>query len=548
MRVLRACLQSVYAVSLVLASGVGVARAQDTLVPRDETMLQGGDPWEGDAWGSAVACSASGDRVIIGSLRWGARVFVRTDDGWRLEHSSYAASRGDGLGFAVAMSADGRVAAIGAPSREGSGRVRVIVRTDAGWEIEDTLAGIDSAPGDRLGASLAFSTGGDRLFVGAPGDDVEDAANAGSVHVFVRSAEGWHDAEALVADVPRRGDGFGSAVAASSDGSMVLIGARGTDAADVLDAGSATVVTLDRDARPISRAVLAPSLAGSGTFGTSVALSGDGTRALVGAPRTTIQGLRSAGAAYSFARTDDGWSLELVVSGVAPDEVLGQSVALAADGSVALVGAPARTRAHVRTLVRTDLGGWSEGPGFSARDGDPSRYGWAVALASDGHRIVIGSPDAYVAGFHAGAAHALALMPPSDASRLASSFETPPFDATLRHELVLPHRSHEQEEQIRRAGLGLIVAGGPVLVGGAVAMLGAALSNERCVTGFFFRSCSYRTDEGLLALGATLFGLGAVAMITGGAVYSQRQQGPRSPRVAMAPSLDGFRASVALDF
>jgi hypothetical protein len=78
--------------------------------------------------------------------------------------------------------------------------------------------------------------------------------------------------------------------------------------------------------------------AGAGQFGTSLALSADGTTALVGGPDDG----NGPGAAWVFTRTSSGWSeqAKLMPTGETGDGQFGSSVAVSADGNTAPIGAP----------------------------------------------------------------------------------------------------------------------------------------------------------------------------------------------------------------
>ena len=76
-------------------------------------------------------------------------------------------------------------------------------------------------------------------------------------------------------------------------------------------------------------------------FGNSVALAGSGTIALVGAPLATINGMNFQGTAYLFTLAGSNWSLQqgLTAADGAANDYFANSVALSGDGSTALVGA-----------------------------------------------------------------------------------------------------------------------------------------------------------------------------------------------------------------
>jgi hypothetical protein len=92
--------------------------------------------------------------------------------------------------------------------------------------------------GDRFGAALSASGG--LLLVGAPGEDVGTIPEAGAVAVFQSaplttrgSYQLWQGKSGSVGGVAEAGDRFGAALAGST-----LIGAPGEDVGDAVDAGS----------------------------------------------------------------------------------------------------------------------------------------------------------------------------------------------------------------------------------------------------------------------------------------------------------------------
>ena len=82
------------------------------------------------------------------------------------------------------------------------------------------------------------------------------------------------------------------------------------------------------------------SSTGNDYFGESLAVSGDGSTALIGAPDENENG-SAAGAAYVFERSDGSWSQQaklLADDGDRTDQ-FGSSVGLSRDGSLDLIGA-----------------------------------------------------------------------------------------------------------------------------------------------------------------------------------------------------------------
>lgn len=144
-------------------------------------------------------------------------------------------------------------------------------------------------------------------------------------------------------------------------------------------------------------------------FGGHVALSADGSEALISAGGATVDGVVSAGKAYIYTETDGGWSANPVATFLDPtlqfSDMFGGGVALSADGSVALIssGSPAGADNFVYVYSKTN-GAWSTAPVATLTDPDPGdgdTYGDAFGcptLSADGNTALIGAGDATVNG------------------------------------------------------------------------------------------------------------------------------------------------------
>lgn len=146
-------------------------------------------------------------------------------------------------------------------------------------------------------------------------------------------------------------------------------------------------------ATPIG-AAFARKAAGDG-FGSSAALSADGTRVVFGAPTASISGSTS-GNVRVYQRSGTTWSqVGADIDGEAAGDRSGQAVAITNDGNRVAIGAwlndgGANARGQVRVF---DFVGsaWVQVGG----DIDPpagTGAGSAVALSASGHRVVIGAP------------------------------------------------------------------------------------------------------------------------------------------------------------
>jgi FG-GAP repeat len=136
--------------------------------------------------------------------------------------------------------------------------------------------------------------------------------------------------------------GFGSAVAISGDGSTILVG----ESYDNSGTGSALAFRHSGAgwAQQGGR-LTASDETGRGAFGASLALSSNGTVAVIGGPgdqQGNAKGTRR-GSAWVFRLTGSGWAQQgsrLVPKGQSGSSLFGASAAVSSNGAVALLGGP----------------------------------------------------------------------------------------------------------------------------------------------------------------------------------------------------------------
>jgi IPT/TIG domain/FG-GAP repeat len=141
-----------------------------------------------------------------------------------------------------------------------------------------------------------------------------------------------------------------------------------------------------------------------------VALSADGNTALIGGPVDNGE----VGAAWVFTRSASIWlahGSKLTGGGELGEGGFGASVALSSDGNSALVGGPSDNKAVGAAWVLTRSGStWSQQGAKLTGGGElgEGRFGWSVALSSDGSTALIGGP---FDDNHAGAAWVFENLP-----------------------------------------------------------------------------------------------------------------------------------------
>jgi hypothetical protein len=203
------------------------------------------------------------------------------------------------------------------------------------------LLASDKADSDRFGWVVTLSADGNTALVGAPYEDDSGTTRNGAAYVFTRTMGSWSQQAKLLAADKATDDEFGRSVALSEDGSTAIIGAYLEDDSSTTDNGAAYVFTRAMGSWSQQAKLLAGDKASSDRFGNSVTLSGDGNTALIGGEREDDSGTTDNGAAYVFTRSMGSWSQQakLLAADKANTDYFGISVALSSDGNTALIGA-----------------------------------------------------------------------------------------------------------------------------------------------------------------------------------------------------------------
>jgi hypothetical protein len=250
--------------------------------------------------------------------------------------------------------------------------------------------------------SVSLSADGTEALVGAPADD----SGIGAAWVFLLTNNGaWNYGYKLaVGNGEETGFGaFGSSVSLSSDGTKALVGAP-HDASDVGAAWAFTVSVDNTDpAYPIASATQDQKFTGGnqpgGMYGAAVALSGDGSTAMIGATRDFVSPT-NPGSVWAYALSGGTWTQQgpkfSGTGGTAAFLFFGTSIALSDDGNTALVGGRADGNGPGSAWVFTRSGStWTQqGAKLTANDELGSgHFGWSVALSNDGNTALIGGPN-----------------------------------------------------------------------------------------------------------------------------------------------------------
>ena len=341
-----------------------------------------------DNFGWSVAVSDDGSTIVAGAYlktigsnvqQGAAYVFTRTGGGWTQAQRLTAA---DGasytlFGQSVSISADGSTIIVGAGGIiapiQTRGAAYVFRKSGSAWVQAQKITASDGGNGDGFGGSVAGSSDGVTLVVGA----------SECAYVFTESGAAWIQVQKLLpSDGP---GGFGGSVAASGDGTTIVIGASRRTIV-FSEQGAAYVFTGSGGTWTQTQELVASDAAASDLFGRGIATSGSSI--VVGAAGKGSQ----RGTAYLFTGSGSSWTQaeEIVAFDGAAGDAFGSSVALSRNGSIFVIGAPFKA-------IGSNPGqgaAYLQSQELTASDGaQGNAFGYSIAASGDGSTVVVGAPQ-----------------------------------------------------------------------------------------------------------------------------------------------------------
>ena len=352
----------------------------------------------------SIALSSDGSTVAIGAIRnddggsnaGHVRVYSYNGSNWIQVGSDIDGEAGDdNSGYSVSLSSDGSIVAIGAYRNDGNGseagHVRVYSYNGSNWiQVGSDIDG--EAANDQSGRAVALSSDGSTVAIGAIGND-GGGGNAGHVRVYSYNGSNWIQVGSDI-DGEAGNDYFGHSVSLSSDGSTVAIGAYRNDGGGS-NAGHVRVYSYNgsnwiQDGSDID------GEAANDNSGYSVSLSSDGATVAIGA-YLNDDGGSNAGHVRVYSYNGSNWIQDgSDIDGEAGDDYSGFSVSLSSDGSTVAIGAfgndgGGSNAGHVRVYSYNGSNWIQDG---SDIDGDTANIqaGRAVSLSGTGSRVAIAAP------------------------------------------------------------------------------------------------------------------------------------------------------------
>lgn len=305
----------------------------------------------------------------------------------------YGQASNDEFGQSMAMSTDGFVIATGAPkysSVNGEvGMVKVHEWTGTAWvqRGQDIVGDIEW---NLFGDAVALSSDGSILAVGAPGIETLNPpqGTAGNVKVYSWDGNNWNQMGATLTDYGDF-DLFGAGLALSSNGMRLAVGAPRTSA------GNVQVFDWDGNNWVQAGSVLIGNQ--SGTFlGRSLFFSPDGMILTAGGDR--YNGNTTAGGVYTYEWDGNDWveTADQIDGDVAEDQ-FGSAISMSyATDTLVIIGANQNddngNNAGKVVVYKRDGNTWSQYGSAILGEAANDWLGYSVGISGDGSRIIVGAP------------------------------------------------------------------------------------------------------------------------------------------------------------
>ncbi len=357
----------------------------------------------GHLLGTALSCNDTGNIIAIGApgvLNGRVQCYEYSGTAWNPYGAIInGAENASNFGKSVSLSSSGNRLAIGIPDgqrvgTEVRGQVRIYDYSSGSWtQLGVNLTG-ENKNFSKFGSSVALSGNGNVLIVGAPGTNRTNGLTSIDVgQVFVYSLVGTN---ATLLGSTIFGSGAlqmcGSNVAINTDGTIIAISSRGT-----LLAGVVRIYQLQGN----NWIQLGGDIIGRNNSDNAmnISLNGLGTRICIGAPGTDANGSNSGQTRiFNYDPSSSTWIQIGEINGAAIDAESGTSVSMSRDGNTVAIGSP-----NTDTLGKTDNGYvrlyrlvdgvWKLLTANIAGENINEKSGTSTSLSSNGNTLIVGAPQ-----------------------------------------------------------------------------------------------------------------------------------------------------------
>ena len=366
--------------------------------------------------GSALASSADGRTVAIGApynsdtaIQQGAvRVhkFKEFSNSWeQIGGDITGIDRKELLGASLALSADGKIIAIGSTGHNGdqkeTGRVKVykyIWSTDTWEKYGNWIFG--SQKGEKFGFDVALSSDGHTLAVSSLGAGLKTATTVYELN------ERWKQVSDRIEEENGGGVVGGVSISLSNNGQVLAIGNRQSKTKG-FDSGHVRIFAPSADSSSWSQ--LGSTIYGNegDNLGASISLTGDGLTVAIGGDG--FDNNRGSVQVFSFDVIIQDWKRKgPIILGESKGSLAGTSVSISSNGDIVAVGAIGTDR-HGDESGYTTLFTFAGGMEEWVRVGDNINgkkkndyLGGKVALSDDGSTLIVAAPFSSMEGMYSG--------------------------------------------------------------------------------------------------------------------------------------------------
>jgi hypothetical protein len=301
----------------------------------------------------------------------------------------------DLFGTAVALSGDGSLLVVGAPQQKGYGYVKAFKFDGSNWNQQGSQL-VAPALFTAYGQTVAVSTDGQVIAIGSPKQTIGTQDNrAGMINLLQWNGSDW---ESYGEPIPglSANEMFGTSLAVSADGSVVAGGSPyNSDVAD--SSGKARVFRYNKYANGGWEKV-GNDINGEfqdDRLGISVALSGDGNTFATSLITSDQRGGEVR--VYKYGTTVQDWVKEGSATGEHPFSEFGLSISMSSDGTLLAAGAPHDTNngnqyAGFVQVYQVENSVWAQiGSDIDGELADDN-FGQVVALSGDGTLLAAAAP------------------------------------------------------------------------------------------------------------------------------------------------------------
>ena len=363
----------------------------------------------GDNSGISTAISGDGNTLIIGAPKnYGsqvqgtspghARVYKKVNGKWIQKGLDIDGVSNDCLGASVTISRNAEAIAVGAPC-VGNGYVRVFKFISNKWtQVGSDIKG--EAFSDKFGCDISLSDSGNRIAVGAYGNDGNSAFTGderGHVRVFQLTNGNWSQLGDDI-DGAASGDFSGTDVSISGNGFIVGIGSP-SNRENGKGSGQIRVFEyLNGNWKQKGKAINGGAIADR--LGYSLSLNSIGNRLAAGAPYSDAPGgivYGDYGSVRVFSFKDSVWNqVGSEINGKKSNDNFGWSVSLNEQGDVFVAGAHNNDSAGIDAghsrVYKWDSNAWTQVKNDINGESSGDQSGYSVSISSSGSTFAVGAP------------------------------------------------------------------------------------------------------------------------------------------------------------